>query len=207
MSVLPTTLIRWTYPLNTCGLGLCSFIGLVCELLPRRKFEGSPKAHHGIAKEYLSYNLDEQCLEDTRMIWCTEPASERNKERTVVKWLMRLSLVLVNLGPIIITCRICQWKKERKNRCKVLREEKRCAPSACHGPVMKLDTSIGPPKKKGSGCVRVTVWMLDIIYDSAGFRVSGSTRKDPRCLAVCTRAGINSYANGGLLHCIWTGYD
>jgi len=49
-----------------CGLGLCHFSGLVCDLLSRWLFQSLPKA---IAEEYVSHNLDEHCLEDTRMTW------------------------------------------------------------------------------------------------------------------------------------------
>ena len=49
---------------HICSLGLCPFSGLVCDLLPRRFFDGSPK------EEYLSHNLDQRCLEDTRFTGC-----------------------------------------------------------------------------------------------------------------------------------------
>jgi len=45
-------------------------------------------------------------------------------------------------------------------------------------------------------CVHVTVWMLGITYESTGVRVSGSTRNDSRCVAVCTRVGIDSMQRG-----------
>jgi len=45
-----------------CGLGLCPFNELVCDLLPRQLF-------HGSQKEYLIHNLDEHCLEETRSTW------------------------------------------------------------------------------------------------------------------------------------------
>jgi len=49
--------------LCTCGLGLCSFSELVCDLLPRRIFMLRQRL---IAEDYLSYNLDKHCLENTR---------------------------------------------------------------------------------------------------------------------------------------------
>jgi len=46
-----------------CGLGLCPFSGLVCDLLLRGGRGRSPEC--AWPEEYLGHNLDEHCLEDT----------------------------------------------------------------------------------------------------------------------------------------------
>jgi len=54
--------------LCTCGLGLCPFSELVCDLLPRQWYQGFAKGT--LPEEYLSHHFDQHCLEDTRLIWC-----------------------------------------------------------------------------------------------------------------------------------------
>jgi len=57
------------YPLHARGLGLCHFFSaLVCDLLPRRLFHGSPKAH--CPKSILVTILKCNAWEDTWLIWC-----------------------------------------------------------------------------------------------------------------------------------------
>jgi len=52
-----------------CGLGVCPFSGLVCDLLLRCGRELSHEC--ALPEESLGHNLDEHCLEDTRVVWCS----------------------------------------------------------------------------------------------------------------------------------------
>jgi len=61
-----------------CGLGLCLFNGLVCDLLLRGSLGLSMKAHR--QKSILFRNCDVHCLEDTEVIWCLScPGARRRK--------------------------------------------------------------------------------------------------------------------------------
>jgi len=51
--------------LYICGLGLCPFNELVCDLLPRQL---SWFVKDALPEEYPSHNLDNHCLEDTTEI-------------------------------------------------------------------------------------------------------------------------------------------
>jgi len=55
--------------LHMCGLGLCPFRGLVCDLLLRSRRGSSWNATH-CQKSILIYNCDMHCLENTGLIWC-----------------------------------------------------------------------------------------------------------------------------------------
>ena len=76
MIFLPSLLLAYTAFLSClcpCGLGICPFSELVCDLLQRQLFHGCQRR---IVKEYLSHNLDEHCLEDT---WCLSyPSGDTN---------------------------------------------------------------------------------------------------------------------------------
>ena len=51
-----------------CGLGLCPFTGLVCDLLLRSRRGLSLETH---CRGTISFHIrDRQCLEDTKVTWC-----------------------------------------------------------------------------------------------------------------------------------------
>jgi len=66
ISCLP--LLSWLSSLWMCGLGLCPFSGLVCDLLLRNRRGLSPKAH--CQRIISSHNRDAHCLNDIGMTWC-----------------------------------------------------------------------------------------------------------------------------------------
>jgi len=51
-----------------CGIGLCHFSGLVCDLLLMSRRGLNPKAH--CQKSISSHTRDGHCLEDTGVTWC-----------------------------------------------------------------------------------------------------------------------------------------
>ena len=56
-------MLSWLSLLYMCGLGLCPFRRLVCDLLLRGGRGLSPDC--ALPEEYLGHNLDEHCLEQT----------------------------------------------------------------------------------------------------------------------------------------------
>jgi len=56
------------FVLCTYGLGLCPFIGLVCDLLLRGGRGLSPECT--LPEECLGHDLSEPCVEDTGAVWC-----------------------------------------------------------------------------------------------------------------------------------------
>jgi len=55
--------------LCTCGLGLCAFSGLACDLLSSSLYvRALPDG--ALPKSISSHTCDVHCLEDTRVTWC-----------------------------------------------------------------------------------------------------------------------------------------
>jgi len=77
--------------LYMCGLCLCQFSGLVCDLLLSGGQGLSPDCAFKRPEEYLGHNLGEHCLEDTGAVWwLVYPGGHHSTGRYVPLYLGRL---------------------------------------------------------------------------------------------------------------------